>query len=200
MFWSDDHDHCDGEGCECRGRGGGRSEDSREWSRGQCVARHRADADRRDRRRAQARAGNVRPDARRRKVDAHRQAVQDGCPRMAQGEYRHRCGRHPDRRQHRAGHRRPLLGRDPAADGCRRRRRARRRRAADARRRVQAAHVAICVPGQRCGGPETSQGRRGQLQAAGRHRIDGRADARRFSSTRSTSSRSARATCRTSTC
>ena len=53
------------------------------------------------------------------------------------------------------------------------------RRATDARRRVQAANVAVCVPGQGHRGPEAPQGRRGELQVAGRHRAHGRADARR---------------------
>ena len=66
-----------------------------------------------------------------------------------------------------------------AADACGGGGRARGRRAADARRRVQAAHVAVRVPGQGHRGPEAPQGRRGELQAAGRHRAHGRADARR---------------------
>ena len=55
---------------------------------------------------------------------------------------------------------------------------ARRRRAADARRRVQAAHVAVRVPGQGHRGLEAAQGCRRELQAAGRHGAHGCADAR----------------------
>ena len=54
---------------------------------GSHFARHRAHADRRGRRRAQARSRDVRSDARRREVDAHRQAVQDRGARVAQGEH-----------------------------------------------------------------------------------------------------------------
>ena len=61
----------------------------------------------------------------------------------------------------RAGDRRSVLGRDAAADGGRRRRRHGGRRAADARRRVQAAHQSLRVPGQ---------GRRGSRAAAARRR------------------------------
>ncbi len=64
-----------------------------------------------------------------------------------------------------------------AADG-----RAGRRGAADARRRVQAAYVAVRVPGKGHRGAEAPQGRRGELQAAGGHRAHGRPDARLVSS------------------
>ncbi len=59
--------------------------------------------------------------------------------------------------------------------------RARRRGAADARRCLQAAHVAIRVSGQGHRRPEAPQGRRGKLRPARRHRAHGRAHARRSS-------------------
>ena len=63
------------------------------------------------------------------------------------------------------GHRRPVLGRDRRADGRGGRRRRGGRRAPDARRRVQAAHLALRVPGQGRGGPQAPQGR-GRRRAA----------------------------------
>ena len=149
LLWSDDDDHRDGTGGDGRGGCRGRSEDPRQGARRPRLARNRADADRRDRRRAQARSGDVRVDGGRREIDAHPEAVQARRARMAQGEHGDRRGRRADRRQDGAGDRRPVLGRNASADARRGRRRARRRRAADARRRVQAAHVALCVPGQR---------------------------------------------------
>ena len=87
------------------------------------------------------------------------------------------------------------------ADGRRRRRRRGGRGAPDARRRIQAAHQPVRVPGQ---------GRRRARRCCGRGGtrtgcpiVTELMDVRmleRSSSTTSTSSRSARATCRTSTC
>ena len=180
--WKDDDDHRDGKGSDggCGRRRG--SKDPRARAGRARLARHRADADRRDRGRAQARPGDVRVDGRRREIDAYPETVQARRARMAQGEHGRRRRRHPDRRQDRAGDRRPVLGRNRRRRCAPRRGRRGRRRATDARRRVQAAHVAVCVPGQGHRGPEAAQGRGGELQAAGRHRAHGCANARRRSS------------------
>ena len=66
----------------------------------------------------------------------------------------------PHRRQRRAGDRGPVLGGDSAADGSGRCGRRGRRRAADARRRVQAAHEPVRVPGQGHRGPDDAEATR----------------------------------------
>ena len=79
----------------------------------------------------------------------------NGMPAGSDGGHR-RCR---DRRPRRAGHRGSLLGRDRRADGARGRRGRARRRAADARRRVQAAHQPVRVPGTRRRGARDAQAR-----------------------------------------
>ena len=64
------------------------------------------------------------------------------------------------------------VARPAADDGAHR---ARRRRLAAARRRLQAAHLALRLPGPRPGGPAAARRGQGRDRAADRHRADGRA-------------------------
>ena len=73
----------------------------------------------------------------------------------------------------------PVHGRVARADARDRARRARRRRDAAARRRLQAAHLAVRLPGARPGGPAAARRGQGRDRAADRHRADGRARHRR---------------------
>ena len=88
--------------------------------------------------------------------------------------------------------------RDQTAD--RRRRGARRRRDDAPRRRLQAAHEPVRLPGPGPGGPAAARRGQGAHRPADRHRADGRPRPRAGRSRSPTSSRSARATCRTTRC
>ena len=90
-----------------------------------------------------------------------------------------RRARRQDRRRPLRHHRRSVLGRDAGAGAGRRPRRQGGRRPHDARRRLQAAHLALRLPGPRRGGPQDARRRPRRHRAADRHRGDGPARPRR---------------------
>ena len=145
-------------------------------------ARARGDRDRRDRRAGAARDAAARGLRRRRAGAADPQAVQARLTRAVARSDRDRGAWPPHRRRLLRLHRRPVHGRDAGADardGTRRRRRGR----DDApRRRLQAAHVAVRVPGARRGGARDPEGGTRRDRAAARHRAHGSAPRRGRSS------------------
>ena len=93
-------------------------------------------------------------------------AVQAGQQGEPSGQIGRAGGRGADRPGHPHGHRGPVRGGDPAAGARRRADGEGRRRCAAARRRVQAAHVALRVPGARREGPEDPRRRAGGNRAS----------------------------------
>ena len=97
----------------------------------------------------------------------------------ARRAHRRRDRRAPDRRRPLRDDRRALHGRVARGAARRRPHRQGRRRPVPARRRLQAAHVAVLVPGPRRGGPAPARRGQGGDRPADRHRADGRARPRR---------------------
>ena len=112
------------------------------------LAGHRAHDHRRGRRRPAAREPQLRAAARRRAGRAHPAAVQARQPRLPPGEHRSsRCAACPSAGRSSSIDRRAVLGGEPQpAPGDRAGGEGGRRRH-PARRRVQAAHLALLVPG-----------------------------------------------------
>ena len=114
--------------------------------------------------------------ARRRPRRSHPQALQAG-QRAAQARRAHRARhrRAQDRRRALRAHRRPLHRRVARADADDRRRRGGRRGDDVPRRRLQAAHEPVRLPGAGAGGLAPPGRGRGADRPADRHRADGRA-------------------------
>ena len=115
--------------------------------------RHREDDLRRDRRRPGNRGVGVRPAARCRERPARAEALQARLPRVPSRSDARRGGRGHHRARHVRGDRRTLLGGDRGAGGGQRGARGEPRAEAPPRRRVQAALVAVLLPGPRRAGP-----------------------------------------------
>ena len=103
-----------------------------------------------------------------------------------------------DRRPRPGGDGRPLLGREPRADRCRIARRVKAAGGAHpARRRLQAAHLPLQLPGARARGLEILAGAREETGLPHRHRGDRHRRRSTWSPSTPTCCRSAPATCRT---
>ena len=105
--------------------------------------------------------------------------VQAGQPRVPGRRHGHRRGRRQDRRRPLRPHSRSLLGGDAGPGALGRPGRQGGRRHDDARRRLQAAHLTLCVPGAGGRGPGDPGRSPGRDRAAGGHRAHGPARPRR---------------------
>ena len=101
------------------------------------------------------------------------QALQARQPRVPAARHGDRRARREDRRRALRAHRRPVLGRDAGAGAGGRPRRQGGRRPHAARRRLQAAHLALRVPGPRRGRPQDAGRGPRRDRPADRHRGDG---------------------------
>ena len=121
-------------------------------------------------------------------------------PRVPAARHGDRRARREDRRRPLRDHRRPVLGGDAGAGAGRRPRRQGGRRPHAARRRLQAAHLALRLPGPRRGGPEDAGRGPRRDRPADRHRGAWTRATWTSCASTPTCSRSAPATCRTSCC
>ena len=120
----------------------------------QISAGRGAHRDRRHRHRVPRRsARNARGPARRGPRHAHHPPVQARQPRLQATRHRRQGGRATRRRARVRGHGRAVLGREPRATACAPPQRGCLRRDAAARRRLQAAHLAVRLPGPGRGRP-----------------------------------------------
>ena len=147
------------------------------------LPRHGAHDHRARRRHGAVQVDRLAPDGRRRSRDPGRQALQDGLARPPPGDHRGEDRNRPDRPRLLHDHRRAVRGRERGTDHGRGEGGQGRRRDRDARRRLQAADLALLVPGTGRAGDRDPAGGAAPVRAAVRRggggRLAGRARRRR---------------------